>query len=94
MNIQALSQERSQLLQYHHETLGWCKSSIASPHMYRYLSYSRIFAHCMPITKTPYFHTLILSFPLYEDPSFAAFCAASCSLICLDQYLEGANLSG
>lgn len=48
----------------------------------------------MPITKTPYFHNLILSFPPYEDPSLAAFCAASCSLICLDQYLEGANLSG
>lgn len=31
----------------------------------------------------------------YADPSRpAAFCAASCSRICLDQYLEGANLSG
>lgn len=62
--------------------------------MYRYLSYSRFFARCMPITKTPYFHNMVSSPALYEDPSFAAFCAASCSLICLDQYLEGANLSG
>jgi hypothetical protein len=72
---------------------GTCR--FASSHMYKCLSHSRS-RHAVSQKRRNTTSDPRCFVAFYADPSrpAAAFCAASCSLICLDQYLEGANLSG
>lgn len=72
---------------------GTCR--FASSHMYKCLSHSRS-RHAVSQKRRNTTSDPRCFAAFYADPSrpAAAFCAASCSLICLDQYLEGANLSG